>query len=298
MLLIAGGDSDPNVASVLGRMRQRGIDGHVLLVGTANPGLTWNFQTGALRVDGEEIRPGAVFLRYDVFSTLADERPPVTFRAQAWFTTLDGWLQAHPHVRTLNRGARGGTNKPFILHTARRLGLRIPFTLVTNELDALEADAARLGPMIAKPVPGGGYAQDVAELLANTPRRDGRSAAPAFVQRRMAAPEARVYGVGWGSTRRFIPFRVESEALDYRTDAECRVVHLPLEQVDADAVAGLGRLMDTLEMDYGAADFKTCPDTGRLVFLEINSGPMFSAFDEVSDFAVSDAILDYLAESR
>ncbi|HET7233118.1 MAG TPA: hypothetical protein VFJ16_24120, partial [Longimicrobium sp.] len=157
------------------------------------------------------------------------------------------------------------------------------------------ADAGRLGPMIAKPVPGGGFAQDVAELLAKTPRREGRSAAPAFVQRRMLAPEVRVYGVGRGSTRRYIPFRVESDALDYRADAESRVVHLPLEEVDAEAVAGLGRLMDELEMDYGAADFKTCPETGRLVFLEINSGPMFSAFDEVSGWAVSDAILDYLS---
>lgn len=294
MLLIVGGEADPNVASVLGRVRQRGIDARELLVGAANPGLTWDFQTGALRVDGQELSPGAVFLRYDVFSTLADERPQVTFRSQAWFTTLHGWIQAHPGVRALNRHATGGANKPHILHTAKRIGLRIPFTLITNELDALEADAARLGPMIAKPVPGGGFAQDVAELLGKTPRREGRSAAPAFVQRRMDAPEVRVYGVGRGSTRRFVPFRVESDALDYRADAESRVVHLPLDGVDAEAVEGLGRLMDTLEMDYGAADFKTCPDTGRLVFLEINSGPMFSAFDEVSGWAVSDAILDYL----
>jgi len=298
VLLIAGGDADPNVASVVERMRQRGIDGRELLVGAANPGLTWDFQSGTLRLNGVETAPAAVFLRYDVFSTLADDRPPVTFRAQAWFQTLNGWLLAHPQVRTLNRDVGAGANKPHILHVARRLGLLIPFTLVTNELEAVAEEAARLGPMIAKPVPGGGYAQDVAELLDKTPRREGRSAAPAFVQRRMAAPEVRVYGVGQGGTRRFIPFRVESDALDYRTDAECRVVHLPLEQVDADAVAGLGRLMDTLEMDYGAADFKTCPETGRLVFLEINSGPMFSAFDEVSDFAVSDAILDYLAGSN
>jgi hypothetical protein len=295
VLLIAGGDTDPNVASILERMRQRGMDGRALLVGAANPGLTWDFQSDTLRVDGSEVTPGAVFLRYDVFSTLADERPQVTFRAQAWFTTLHGWLLAHPHVRALNTRASGGASKPFILHTARRLGLRIPFTLITNELGALEAEAERLGPMIAKPVPGGGFAQDVAELLARTPRREGRSAAPAFVQRRMLAPEVRIYGVGRGSTRRYIPFRVESDALDYRADAESRVVHLAMGEVDAEAVAGLGRLMDELEMDYGAADFKTCPDTGGLAFLEINSGPMFSAFDEVSGWAVSDAILDYLA---
>jgi hypothetical protein len=148
--------------------------------------------------------------------------------------------------------------------------------------------------MIAKPVPGGGYAQDVSDLLGKTPRREGRSAAPAFVQRRLVPPEVRVYGIGAGAARRFIAFRVESSALDYRADDETQVIHLPLSDVDPGIVEGLGRLMDALEMDYGAADFKTDPDDGRLTFLEINSGPMFSAFDQVSDHAVSDAILDYL----
>lgn len=293
MLLIAGGEADFNTMSVLGRMRERGIDGRELLVGAVTPGLTWDFQTGVLVADGVELDPDAVFLRYDVFPSLADPRPEVAFRAQAWFTTLHGWLLAHPHVRILNRRATG-SNKPFILQLAKQVGLRIPFTLVTNELEALEARGDELGPMIAKPVPGGGFAQDLGELLEKTPRRDGRSAAPAFVQRRLVPPEVRVYGVGEGATRRFIAFRVESDALDYRTDDASRVVHLPLESVDGDVVAGLGRLMDALEMDYGAADFKSDPADGSLTFLEINSGPMFSAFDGVSDFAVSDAILDYL----
>ena len=129
----------------------------------------------------------------------------------------------------------------------------------------------------------------------STTAKSGRSAAPAFVQGRMVPPEVRVYGVGMGAERRYVAFRVESDALDYRVDNDSRVVHLPLSEVDADAVSGLGRLMDALEMDYGAADFKAFPDTGRLAFLEVNSGPMFAGFDAVSDSAVSDAILDYLA---
>lgn len=294
MLLIAGGDNDPVTASFRERVRQRGIAARELLVGAANPGLTWNFQSDVLRLDGEELEPRAVFLRYDVFSSLADARPQVTYRAQAWFITLHGWLLAHPEVRMLNRSPGGQASKPYILHLAGRTGLRIPFTLITNELDALEADADRLGPMIAKPVPGGGFAQDVRDLLAGTERRDGRSAAPAFVQGRLVPPEVRVFGVGQGATRRYEAFRVESTALDYRADSETRVVHLPLGEVDRDAVEGLGRLMDALEMDWGAADFKTSPDDGRLVFLELNSGPMFSAFDQASGHAVSDAIIAWL----
>ena len=53
--------------------------------------------------------------------------------------------------------------------------------------------------------------------------------------------------------------------------------------------------MDALNLDFGAADFKTSPDTGRYLFLEVNSSPMFAAFDAVSDGAVSKAILDWMS---
>ena len=294
MILIAGGDADPNIASIIRRMEQRGLDGGTLLVGAgANPGITWDFQTDELRVDGRVLSPSAVFLRYDVFAHMADPRPAVSFRAQAWHTTLHGWMLAHDVAMT-NRRYAGQTNKPFMLSLAGRVGLPIPWTLMTNELDALEPLAAER-QMIAKPVPGGGYTQELGEMLKNTERRDGRSAAPGIVQGRLVNPEVRIYGVGWGADRRWIPFQVQSDVLDYRTSRETKVVPFPAEQVDPEILAALGRLMDRLGMDYGASDFKTDPDTGGLRFLEINSGPMFAAFDASSDYAVSDAILDHLA---
>lgn len=296
MLLIAGGEADPNVDSIITRAERRGFEARALRVGAGtNPSLAWSFDDDRLVIDGAEVNPAAVFLRYDVFGHLADGRQATAYRANAWYTTLLGWMLAHPQVRMLNRDYGGQINKPFMLHLAAHVGLFIPPTRITNELDAVERETAVLGPLIAKPVTGGGYALPLEELLASTERRDGRSAAPAFVQRRMVPPEVRVYGVGMGDSRRFVAFRVDSAALDYRVDDDSVVVHLPLEEVDADAVRGLGRLMDALEMDYGAADFKTDPDTGGLAFLEVNSGPMFAGFDAVSDGAVSDAILDYLA---
>lgn len=295
MLLITGGETDPNVASLLARAGDRGIGARALLVGPgANPSIEWDVDEDRLRIDGEEVRPSALFHRYDVFAQLADQRKETAFRASTWYTALHGWALAHADVRMLNRRYSGQTNKPFMLDLARRCGLAIPRTRITNDLDALEREAASLGPSIAKPLTGGGFAQPLETLLASTQRRDGRSAAPAFVQQRLVPPEIRVYGVGCGAGRRYLAFRVESGALDYRSDDATQVVHLALDEVDGDTVAGLGRLMDALEMDYAAADFKTCPDSGRLAFLEINSAPMFVAFDQASAGAVSDAILDFL----
>jgi hypothetical protein len=53
--------------------------------------------------------------------------------------------------------------------------------------------------------------------------------------------------------------------------------------------------MNILRLDFGAADFKTCPKTGRFLFLEVNSSPMFAAFDAASDGAVSRAIAESLS---
>ena len=289
-LLIAGGETDPNILSLLRRARARGLPVLPVLAGPqATPALTWDVQADTLSLDGREVRPAAGFMRGDVFHALADPRPAVGFRAQAWFTALHGWLLAHGDVRMMNRGYAGQTNKPFMLHAAAACGLRIPRTLITNELDALERREGA-AEMIAKPVPGGGHTQMVGELLATTPRRDGRSAAPAIVQQRLVAPEVRIYGVGG----RFLPFAVISEHLDYRADAGARVEPHAVESIDPELIASLGRLMERLGMEYGAADFKTDAETGELVFLEINSGPMFAAFDRASAGAVSDAILDYL----
>lgn len=290
-LLIAGGETDPNLRSLLRRARERQMPVLPLLTGPdRTPALTWDVHADTLMVDGREVRPRAGFMRYDVFQAMADPRPAVSFRAQAWHTTLHGWMLAHDRVRMMNRRYAGQTNKPYMLSVAAACGLRIPRTRITNQLDALERlpDAAE---MIAKPVPGGGHTRMVGELLATTGRRDGVSAAPAIVQQRLVSPEVRIYGIGG----RFLPFAVISDQLDYRADRGTRVEPMPLHCIDAALIASLARLMDRLGMEYGAADFKTDAQTGELVFLEINSGPMFAAFDRASGSAVSDAILDYLA---
>lgn len=290
-LLIAGGEQDPNLQSILRRARERELPVCTVLAGPERtPCIDWDVQADRLVLDGREVRPAAGFARYDVFSGMADRRRAVGFRAQAWHTTLHGWMLAHDEVRMVNRAYAGQVNKPFMLSVAARCGLRIPRTRITNDLAMLEA-VPGAGEMIAKPVPGGGYTQMLGELLASTERRGGRSAAPAIVQQRLVAPEVRVYGVGG----RFLPFAVLSDRLDYRVDRSTRVEPLPVESIDPGLLEGMGRLMERLRMEYAAADFKTDADTGDLVFLEINSSPMFAAFDRASGHAVSDALLDYLA---
>jgi D-alanine-D-alanine ligase-like ATP-grasp enzyme len=42
-------------------------------------------------------------------------------------------------------------------------------------------------------------------------------------------------------------------------------------------------------------DFKTDPGTGRLLFLEVNTGPMFAAFNHASNGKLCDAMIEQLS---
>jgi glutathione synthase/RimK-type ligase-like ATP-grasp enzyme len=287
-ILIAGGDADHSILSLRRQAMTRGFDHVTLLAGAkTHPTLTWDFATDRLELDGREIRPAACFVRHDVFTYMADKDQESSKRAAAWYTTLAGWLLVHPEVRVLNRHFANNNNKAYMLHLARTLGLEVPVTRISNDLDALERWGTERA-LVAKPAQGGGHCRELDEMLAQA--REAGRAGPFIVQNRLVQPEVRLYYVGG----RFIAFTMASDVLDYRTSMEARVIPKPLEELPQGMTEGMGRLMGALRMDYGAADFKTDPDTGRLLFLELNSSPMFFGFDLATRGAVSDAILDAL----
>jgi hypothetical protein len=48
-------------------------------------------------------------------------------------------------------------------------------------------------------------------------------------------------------------------------------------------------------LNFSALDFKTCQRTGRLKFLEINTGPMFVAFDKAANGELADGMIHALS---
>jgi hypothetical protein len=293
-ILVAGGDADPNLAALLRSLRARNIDCEALLVGaSSHPRITWDLRADVLRINGEERRPSAVFLRHDVFTHLADRRPESAFRASAWHTTLSGWCHAHPEVRLFNRpSALRVTNKLHVLKLAEEAGLEIPTTLVTNDAELLTQES-EVRSLVVKPVNGGAYTRELADVLAVAPRKGQSLASPAIIQQRLIPPEIRVYGIGG----RFLAFKLVADALDYRSTTDCQVLPLEAEELPRGLFEGLGALMARLDMDFGAADFKACAETGKLLFLEINNGPMFAAFDAACSGKLTSAIGNFLRGS-
>lgn len=259
-----------------------------LLVGkSSHPALTWDLNTEQLWLDGELLQCSAAFVRHDVFTALQDGKPSSQYRALAWHTAITGWLAAHPEIVIFNRRhLNQWINKPLVLKLAQGCGLDIPHTLITNARERLDGVEH-----VVKPINGGGYCEPLVEVLERTTFKDGRAAAPAIVQQRLAQPEIRIYRVG----DRYFVFNVISEELDYRATPDCRVEFAgEAASADAELIDKLGKLLEKLGLDFAAADFKTAPETGRLLFLEVNNGPMFAAFNHASNDKLCDAMIEHL----
>lgn len=292
-LLVAGGDADPNLAAVVACLHKRAVAHETLFVGAhSHPSVTWDVDRDVLWINERALSPSALFLRYDVFTSLASGRPEPAQRALAWFTTLAGWAYAHPEVRLFNRArAQQVTNKLLMLRMAREVGFDIPFTLVSNDFVRLSHELEQR-TLVVKPVTGGDYTRNLPDVLDTAPVVYGSLPAPAIVQDRLVPPEIRVYRI----QQRCFAYQLVAETLDYRSTSDCAIIPVAESDLPDGLTDRLATLMDRLHMDFGATDFKACPRTGQLQFLEINDGPMFAAFDAVSGGRLTDALIDYLCQ--
>lgn len=287
-LLIAGGSADPNLDQLQARASVAGPRFRSLRIGPEHaPRIRWDLAGDVLFVDGQPLRPAAIFLRHDVFAAMADPRPAVAQRALAWYTLISGWALAHDELRVFNRRSRQyGANKPLALHLAQALGLRVPATSFTNDVASLRESQSE--PRVVKPINGGDLCRALSKVLAGTDEREGNAASPAIVQQRLEPPEVRVYVVG----RRLFAFRVISDELDYRASTATRVE--PCDALPKALGEALLELAQRLGLDWAAADFKTDPSDGELCFMEINSAPMFVAFDQACEGQLCTAMLEWL----
>jgi len=291
-LVVAGGAEDPQLGHFAMRAEQLGATVQRLLHAPRSaPLLSWDLESGLLTADGATVEADAAFVRQDVFGFLKTKRGVDRVDGRSWKITFDGWLWSRPDIAILNRGfiMRSEVNKPLALVWAKECGLPTPRTAIIASKAAAQA-RLNAGSAVYKPVGGG----DLCRVLEETALRKVKSAhlpRPYIVQQLLEQPELRIFRVG----KRLFGFSVVSDVLDYRADnAKTRVT---AADVPPHLMGPLMELTDRLGLDYSAADFKTCPETGELKFLEANSNPMFVAFDKAAGGALTAAMLDVLLNS-
>jgi hypothetical protein len=253
-----------------------------LLIGPQlQPRITIDIASGSLIVEGERVEPSGCFIRHDVFLAQKTGSSADCTAALNWFYAIRGWSMANSNVRLFNRTSYlSENNKIENLRLALNCGLEIPDTVVTNDFSTEDSSG-----WIQKPVAGGSFTTTLDELL-NEPSAK-TTGFPRFLQRRMQRPELRVYRVGPS----MVGFTIASPDLDYR---QAHRAVIELTQVPPNIAKGLFVLTDKLGLDFAAADFMH-DETGNLRFLEVNTQPMFAAFDRVANGAISDAIIDFLS---
>ncbi len=260
-------------------MRQvlaRGVAFKDLLVGPGmHPSCTLHAD-GRLELDGVVVDASACFVRHDVFMAQRSGAAGDSRAALNWHHAIKGWALSHPSVRLFNRFARGDYNKVESLALAQRAGLSVPTTVITNAPSGLPT-----ADLIMKPVAGG--------ELTGPAVVDTVLAYPYIFQARLDRPEMRVYIVG----KRHFGISIESPDLDYRQHHNVQLKEVEAPQA---LIEPLLRLASELSLDFAAADFMR-DEHGDYQFLEINSQPMFAAFDKVVCGRLCDAMIDWLAEA-
>lgn len=302
-LLIAGGHNDPNLAALAQACKRANIN--ILDARHANDNKqthtawTWTATEEPPTLNGSPINPApdGAFIRYDAFG---DGSHAAIQRAAAWHEAVMGWLNLEHNVRLFNRSIIPQQGwKPAMLKLAKLAGLETPKTVITNEQSVITTlhekqhqKKHQQQQHIAKPVAGGDYCRTLDDSLASaTWNAQGLAASPAIIQNQLVQPEIRVFFVG----RTTFTFSVASPSLDYRVKQDANVT--PISN-NLDVTAPLLKLASAARMDFGAADFKTNPQTGRLEFLELNTSPMFARFDAECNGRLTDAIAHYLTSSK
>ncbi len=286
MLLLAGGDADPQLLRLLRRATRDNVPVHALFSGQSGmPGFTWDIKTNSLLDDGQNLKPRAAFIRQDVFTWLKSHNPQDQAIAREWYTAVAGWLLCNPDVRVFNRVylGHGPVNKPYMLHLAMHFGLDVADTFITNDSNLMD-ELAVAQEWIHKPVGGGAHCEELTVTGWSSPL-----AYPQIVQRKLQQPELRIFRVG----NTWFGFRVISTELDYRSSQTARVerAEVPLELQEK-----MSLLCDHIGLDFAAADFKTDSESGCLQFLEINTNPMFVGFDQIANGTLCKAMLAWLID--
>jgi glutathione synthase/RimK-type ligase-like ATP-grasp enzyme len=307
-VLLFGAPRAPHVAALAQELERRSVPvAH--LDPRAYPARSWITQSigpsADLRSFSEEVdlsTIGAGWIGGPRTIRLSGTLAPASrrFAKAAALQGLDSLLRAcpFPWVNDPDAAARCD-DKVLQLATARRLGLRVPDTLVTNDPAAFLRFQRRHPRLIAKTVAGSDGLPDSKRVLTNEVTSVDVAAADAvrhspvcFQEAVPKKSELRVTVVG----RRVHAVRIHSQASE-RTRVDWRRYGPALDYSRAELPGALERkcvaLARTLGLDYGGIDLIERPD-GRHVFLEINTLPAWLWLEDATGEPITASLARHL----
>jgi glutathione synthase/RimK-type ligase-like ATP-grasp enzyme len=218
------------------------------------------------------------------------------FVLREWNAAIDGVLASAGIELVSPVWAQNAAVKPLQLALARRAGLRVPDTLISNHREAVErfVDEHR-GRVVHKvlTVAKEGIAETRAWREGDRDALPDLAYAPTIFQEHIdAAYDVRVTVIG--SDIFTMRIAVAPGTVDSRIDfdAECEPISLPCDIGDR-----LLRLMKDLNLVFGAIDLRVTPE-GEFVFFEINPHGQFLFVEISTGLPLSAALARYLLRNE
>jgi glutathione synthase/RimK-type ligase-like ATP-grasp enzyme len=309
---IFGSDDDPQVHAVAAELRALGADDVLLPDDALEAGLPVSSVDGRVvyrGVDTSDLvgcyvrsipapyapyveRDDELVLYEDWFTRYMQSRERASF-AVAWLLSLQARgvrLVNPPHAASVLQ------YKPFQLDALRRAGAQVPRTLISNDPDAVRAFHAEVKDVVFKPLMGGALTRALdAEVL---DQLEAVRRAPVIFQERVAGDDLRVMLAG-DEVVSSVAIRTPSQHLDFREDpayqggdASYEDVRLPdeVQRCCREAARACGLL-------FAGIDIKRTP-TGRWVFLELNSSPIYLDVERKRGHPISRAVAELVLGRR
>lgn len=181
--------------------------------------------------------------------------------------------------------------KTYQLQLMHRQNIRIPQTLVTNDIDELRDFYERLHKkVIYKPVCGGAHTTRLTDDDFCDERMRELAHSPVLFQEMIEGVDIRVYLV----ENELFAGEIRSKTLDFRDDANHEIVPVALpDAVAADCM----KLAKTLKLEMTGIDVRRTPE-GEYVFFEGNPAPMFIHFENMTKYPISDRLVNMLIKGK
>ncbi len=309
LILTSDVGEDPCVVSVCSALRAAGSEPLVVATRKFPAGVPIAFEphgeSSVASIAG--VRAGdlrSVWIR-EMEPTMPDQLPPDQTTAGELQAVATLWsflecldvFQLDPPESLLS-----ACHKPYQERLARRFGLDVPRSLVTNDPASLRSFARTCpGQIVCKLVESGsvgvrtknGQKSFPTTLVTEEELADpvGLEMSPMIFQEYLPkALELRITVVG---PEVFVAAIAPGDTVDWRTSLELVRGFRPYTELPTGVRRGLLALLDHLRLNFATADFVVTPD-GRHVFLEINTISWFDHVERHAGLPISQAVAELL----
>ena len=178
-------------------------------------------------------------------------------------------------------------SKPYQLNLMTKNNIRIPKTLITNDVDAMRQFYEQNDKnIIYKPVSGGAYTKKMTDEDFIDSKVRNLKYCPVQLQECVDGVDVRVYAF----KNNIFAAEIQSSTLDFREDKKAPIV--PIE-LPSDIVDNCKKVLELMHLNYSGIDIRR-KENGEYVFIEANPAPMFTYFEKISKYPISDTLIKEL----